>query len=191
MTLHLLLPHSRSVRRLVRLLAATAVALLAFSTPARADVIVVENEEDLKAIMDWINARRQGYLEASKALEPCYQPGQHPKCETGMKVAILNELPSAFQVASTGVTYYLEPIRNNVFRYQRAFSLLFLNALVQRPGATCADFNNEAAFPSKTGQNLADRLAAAKLEIGNRTYLPEYQMLLRVTSILSPCVGRV
>lgn len=191
MTRHLLLLHSRSVRQMVRLFAATALALLAFSVPARADVIVVENEEDLKAIMDWINARRQGYLEASKAITPCYQPGQHRQCEEKMKLAISNNIPSAILVASTGVTHYLEPIRNNVFRYQRAFSLLFLNALVQRPGATCADFNREATFPSKTGQNLADRLAAAKLEIGNRTYLPEYQMLLRVTSILSPCVGRV
>jgi hypothetical protein len=100
-------------------------------------------------------------------------------------------VPSVILDASTGIAHYLEPIRNNVFRYQRAFSLLFLNALVQRPGATCADFNREAAFASKTGQNLADRLAAAKLEIGNRTYLPEYQMLSRVASILSPCVGRV
>ena len=187
MTLHLLLPHSRSVRQLVRLFAATALALLVFSVPARANVIVVENEEDL---WDWINARRQGYLEASKAITPCYQPGQHRECEEKMKLAISNNWPSAILVASTGVTYFLE-IRNNVFRYQRAFSLLFLNALVQRPGATCADFNSAAAFPSKTGQNLADRLAAAKLEIGNRTYLPEHKMLLRVTSILSPCVGRV
>jgi hypothetical protein len=176
-------------RQVLRFVVATAIVWFSIALPAYADVIVVENEEQLAKIKLWLNAHRQGYLEASNAMAPCYQPGQHQQCEKSMKVAIGKNLPSAILVAATGVTHYLEPIRNNVFRYERAFSLLFLNALVQRPGATCADFNREAAFPSPTGQTLADRLAAAKAEIGNRTYLPEYQMLLRVTSILGPCVA--
>lgn len=176
----------------MRLLAVIAIVLFAFSVPARADVIVVENEEQFAKLREWINKSRQGYLEASDAMAPCYQD-RHLQCEKSMRAAIQNNLPSAIQNAATGLTYFLEPIRNNAFRYERAFSLLFLNALAQRRGATCGDFNREATFASSTGRQvtLADRLAAAKAEVGNRTHLPEYQMLVRVTTLLSPCVGRV
>jgi len=180
-----------AARHVLRYLAAMVIVWLAGAVPAYADVIVVENAEQLEFIKRFINSSQKSYLAASDAIAPCYQD-MHQKCAQSTRAAISGNLPSAILNASTGVTYYLEPIRNNAFRYERAFSLLFLNALVQRRGATCGDFNREAAFTTSTGQalTLADHLAAAKAEIGNRTYLPEYQMLVRVTAVLSPCVAR-
>ena len=180
-----------AARRPGRYLAAMVIVWLAGAVPAYADVIVVDNAEQLEFLKRVINSSQKSYLAASDAIAPCYQD-MHQRCAQTTRAAISSGLPSAILNASTGVTDYLQPIRNNQFRYERAFSLLFLNALVQRRGATCADFTREAAFTSSTGKafTLADHLAAAKAEIGNRTYLPEYQMLVRVTSVLSPCVAR-
>lgn len=182
---------SAAARHILRYLAATMVLCFVGAAPAYADVIVVENAEQLEFIKRVINSSQKSYLEASDAMAPCYQD-RHAQCAKDMRAAISKNLPSAILNASTGITEYLQPIRNNQFRYERAFSLLFLNALVQRRGASCADFTREAAFTSSSGKTftLADHLAAAKAEIGNRTYLPEYQMLLRVTTVLSPCVAR-
>ena len=193
-------PWNAAYRRFGRCLmgrcAAAAIVLFGCSVPARAEVIVVENEEQL---LEWITttfkANQEQYLKASRAMEPCYQ-GLHGPCVEEMRAAIPT-LPSAVRVAN-GITYYLEPIRNNVFRYERAFSLLFLNALVQgRPGATCQDYNLEAERPLARNSSgavvrftLAEHLKNAAAEVGERKHLPEYQMLLRVQSVLGQCAQR-
>lgn len=193
MTLHLLLPHSRSARRLVRLLAATAVALLAFSTPARADVIVVENEEQWEAMKKFWKAGQEAFLQASQAMTSCYQ-NDNAQCATNMRVAIVT-LPTAVFIKEKKELKYLE-VRNNSFRYQHAFTLLLLNAIVRKnPTGSCADYSQEAAVPlrdpegKETRRTLAEHLAKAEEEIGKRDYLPEYQMLLRVQAALKPCVA--
>jgi len=172
---------------------AVAIVLFGYSVPARAEVIVVENEEQLQQVIDFFKDSQEQYLKASRAMEPCYQ-GLNGPCVEEMRVAIPT-LPSVVRVVN-GITRYLEPIRNNVFRYERVFSLLLLNAVVQgRPGATCQDYNLEAERPLEGGRirTLAEHLKNAADEVGDSTerkHLPEYQMLLRVRSVLGPCVGR-
>ena len=190
MSHHTLLASSPLPRRLVRLFAATAVALLAFSVPARADVIVVENEEQWETMKKFWKAGQEAFLQASQAMTSCYQ-NDNAQCATNMRVAIVT-LPTAVFIKDKNRLEYLE-VRNNSFRYQRAFSLLLLNAIVRgHPGGTCADYSREAALPltDKTTRTLAQHLTNAEQEVGNRQHLPEYQMLLRVQSALRPCVGR-
>lgn len=181
-----------SVRRVLRSLSAVAIVLFFFSAPARADVIVVENEEQLAYIKRLLTAAQDQYLKASRAMEPCYQ-NHHGRCQQEMRQAIVS-LPSAVMVATTGATEYLPPIRNNAFRYERVFSLLFLNAVVHaNRGAGCGVYATEAARPLAGGatRTLAEHLSQAELEVGNRQHLPEYEMLQRVRSVVGPCVGRV
>lgn len=168
---------------------AVAIVLFGCSVPAHAEVIVVENEEQLEQIIDFFKTSQENYLKASRAMEPCYQ-NRHGQCVEDMRAAIPT-LPSAFRVAN-GVMQFLEPIRNNVFRYERVFTLLFLNALVQgRTGATCQDLNLEAERPlaRNVRRTLAEHLKNADAEVGERKHLPEYQMLLRVRAALGPCVA--
>lgn len=175
----------------MRLLAVIAIVLFAFSTPARADVIVVENAEQLELLKRFFNTSQDGYLKASRAMEDCYQD-RHVRCADNMRTAIVT-LPSAVRIATTGATEFLDAIRNGLFRYERTFTLLFLNALVQgNPGGSCADFVREAARPLSDGKvlTLAQHLDQAAADLGNRTHLPEYKMLLRVQSVLNPCAGR-
>ena len=193
MTRHLLLLHSRSVRQLVRLFAATALALLAFSVPASADVIVVENEEQWEAMKKIWKAGQEAFLQASQAMTSCYQ-NDNAQCATNMRVAIMT-LPTAVFIKDKKELKYLE-VRNNSFRYQHAFTLLLLNAIVRKnPTGSCADYSQEAAVPlrdpkgKETRRTLAEHLAKAEEEIGKRDYLPEYQMLLRVQAALKPCVA--
>jgi hypothetical protein len=165
-------------------------ALVGVTAPAHAEVLVVENAEQAEWIVNMIKASQGQYLKASRAMEPCYQ-GQHDACVIEMRAAI-PELPSAVTVVA-GVTRYFNPIRNNAFSYERAFSLLFLNALVQgHTAATCQEYNVEAERPLRNGatRTLAEHLKNAETEIGERRQLPEYQMLQRVKAVLSPCVAR-
>ena len=198
MTRHLLLLHSRSVRQLVRLFAATALALLAFSVPARADVIVVENEEQWKELVAFWKAGQEMFLEASKAMTSCYRD-ENDRCARDMRVAIVT-LPTAVFIKDENRYEYLE-VRNNSFRYQRAFTLLLLNAIIRgNPGASCDVYAREAALPmtdrnkknKPTLRTLAQHLAQAETEVNivKRPHLPEYQMFRRVESVLKPCVGR-
>lgn len=191
MALHIDMVRAPSARRLMRYVTVVAVLLLGFSAPARADVIVVENAEQLEYFKRLWSAAQDHYLKASRAMEPCYQ-NHHGRCQQEMRQAIVS-LPSAVMVAGSGVTEYLPPIRNNAFRYERVFSLLFLNAVVQgNRGAGCGVFAAEAARPLAGGaaRTLAEHLSQAELEVGNRRHLPEYEMLERVRSVVGPCVGR-
>ena len=177
---------------LLRVLGALTIALFAFSTPARAETIVVENAEQLEAIKRFFNASQEGYLKASRAMEDCYQD-RHGRCVNNMRMAIAR-LPSAVRIGGTTQRAFLDPIRNGLFRYERTFTLLFLNALVQgTPGASCSDFLREAARPLADGTvlTLAQHLDQAAADVGGRQRLPEYHMLLRVQAVLNPCAGRV
>jgi hypothetical protein len=190
MALHHVMRCAPSVGRVLRYLSAVAIVLFCFSVPARADVIVVETEEQREFLRRLWNASQDYYLRSSRAMEACYQ-NRHGQCEQNMRAAIVN-LPSAVTVAG-GTTQYLAPIRNNAFRYERVFSLLFLNALVQgNRGAGCGVIASEAARPLAGGvtRTLAEHLSQAEAEVGNRTHLPEHQLLLRVRSVVGPCVGR-
>ena len=174
-----------------RVSVALAIALFALVTPARAEVIEVENAEQFEFITRFFTASQQGYLKASRAMEDCYQD-RHGRCINNMRMAIAS-LPSAVRNVTTGETAFLAPIRNGQFRYERTFTLLFLNALVQgNPGASCAVFLREAAVPLTNGQvwTLAQHLDRAAADVGGRQRLPEYQMLQRVQTVLNPCAGR-
>jgi hypothetical protein len=176
---------------LLRVFGALTIALFASLTPARADTIEVENAEQLEVIKRFFNASQQGYLRASRAMEDCYQD-RHGRCVNNMRMAIAR-LPSAVRIGATGETAFLDPIRNGLFRYERTFTLLFLNALVQgNPGASCTDFLREAARPLADGTilTLAQHLDQAAADIGGRKHLPEYQLLQRVQAVLNPCAGR-
>ena len=205
MTLNLLLPHPPSVRQLVRLFAATAVALLAFSVPARAhvivvenaDVIVVENEEEWELLKKIWKASQESFLKASEGMTACYQ-NDNTKCADNMRALIPDQLPPVFRKDKNKYEYF--EVRNNSFRYQRAFTLLLLNAIISaNPGASCDVYSHQAALPMTNRKNkstirtLAQQLAQAATEVHivERQHLPEYQMYRRIESVLKPCVGRV
>ena len=172
---------------MLRYVSAVAIVLFGFSAPARADVIVVENQEQL---IKWFKDGQRAYLEASLSIEPCYQR-RHTDCQAKMRVAMV-KLTSGVTLAGSTVTQFLEAIRNNSFRYERAYSLLFLNALVEgNPRGGCSEWIRIAQEPLYKGEvrSLQLHLKNATDEVGGREHLPEFEMLTRVKSVLNPCIG--
>jgi hypothetical protein len=177
-----------------RHIVASAILIVGISAPTRADVLVVENEEQFReAAAELVRLGRAQYVEASRSIQPCYQ-GLHDACQGNMRMAIV-KLATGTQLADTGggvVKEFFLFIRNNTFLYERAYSLLLLNAIVQKyPPGACADYVRDAQRPLADGtvRSLAQHLQEAEKEIGTRTYLPEHRMLQSVRSLLRSCAA--